>query len=104
MSDHYNHKKFVAVSTDSFMESLHWRYNCNKSNMILRVSRIILFDLLFNSLFSVICNPLDLLRIFPGNPVPLNEGRNPGGRGDICGNGKDEGGRGICGRGPGNML
>ena len=47
---------------------------------------------------------LNLLKIFPGNPVPLNEGRNPGGRGDICGNGKDEGGRGICGRGPGNML
>ena len=90
MSDHYNHKKFVAVSTNSFMEWLHWSYICDK--------------LLFNSWFSVICNLSDLLKIFPGNPVPLNEGRNPGGRGDICGNGKDEGGRGICGRGPGNML
>ena len=65
---------------------------------------MIWFELLFNSWFYVICNLWDLLKIFPGNPVPLNEGRNPGGRGDICGNGKDEGGRGICGRGPGNML
>lgn len=45
-----------------------------------------------------------LLKIFPGNPVPLNEGLNPGGSGDICGNGKADGGRGIWGRGPGNML
>ena len=30
MSDHYNHKKFVAVSTNSFMEWLHWSYICDK--------------------------------------------------------------------------
>ena len=42
--------------------------------------------------------------MLPGNPVPLNEGLNPGGIGDICGNGKDDGGSGKFGRGPGNML
>ena len=47
---------------------------------------------------------LNLLKIFPGNPVPLNEGRKPGGNGDICGIGKEEGGKGIIGRGPGNIL
>ena len=45
-----------------------------------------------------------LLKRFPGNPVPLNEGLNPGGIGEICGNGKDDGGKGMCGLGPGNML
>ena len=45
-----------------------------------------------------------LLRMLPGNPVPLKEGLNPGGTGDICGNGKDEGGSGKFGRGPGNIL
>ena len=40
----------------------------------------------------------------PGKAAPpLNEGRRPGGKGEICGNGREEGGRGTCGRGPGNM-
>ena len=40
----------------------------------------------------------------PGNAAPpLNEGRRPGGKGEICGNGREEGGRGTCGRGPGNI-
>ena len=36
-----------------------------------------------------------LLKRFPGNPVPLKEGLNPGGIGEICGNGKEDGGRGM---------
>ena len=47
---------------------------------------------------------VNLLRRFPGNPAPLKEGLNPGGNGEICGSGNDDGGSGICGLGPGNML
>lgn len=47
---------------------------------------------------------LDNLPRDPGKAAPpLNEGRRPGGKGEICGNGREEGGRGTCGRGPGNM-
>lgn len=38
-----------------------------------------------------------------GEPCPLNEGRRPGGNGEICGKGNEEGGNGTCGLGPGNM-
>ena len=38
-----------------------------------------------------------------GNPWPLNDGLSPGGKGEICGRGNDEGGKGTCGLGPGNI-
>ena len=45
------------------------------------------------------CLPRD-----PGNAgPPLKVGLRPGGKGEICGRGKDEGGKGTCGRGPGNI-
>ena len=44
---------------------------------------------------------MNLLNV--GKPWPLNDGLSPGGKGEICGKGKEEGGKGTCGLGPGNM-
>ena len=52
------------------------------------------------------CNTLYVLNRYSlknGEPCPLNEGRRPGGNGEICGKGNEEGGNGTCGLGPGNM-
>ena len=41
----------------------------------------------------------------PGNGEPplKAEGLSPGGKGEICGRGNEDGGSGTCGLGPGNM-